>query len=131
MNTRLSDVKKREMGNKYDPTNFFLERYDYDNGFENEKSTNTTKGCEVEYADTTRGGEEESTDLPQIPPQEGDEEEVKEEKGIKILTPNKLFPIISILFAQIKAENSLYKLKNQIRQILYLLYQHNKISKKL
>ena len=38
---------------------------------------------------------------------------------------------ILISLAQIKAENNSYKLKNEIRQILYLLYQHNKISKKL
>ena len=30
-----------------------------------------------------------------------------------------------------KASNSLYKLKNEIRQILYFFYQHKKIIKKL
>ena len=34
-----------------------------------------------------------------------------------------------IMFAQIKAGNNLYKLKNEIRKILYLLYQYNKITK--
>ena len=51
-----------------------------------------------------------------MPPLEGDEEEVKEGKGLKIL------------LAQIKAENNSQKLTNEIRQILYLLYQHNKIT---
>ena len=35
--------------------------------------------------------EEEFVDIKPIAPVEGDEEEVKEEKGLKILTPNKLF----------------------------------------
>ena len=51
-----------------------------------------------------------------MPPLEGDEEEVKEGKGLKIL------------LAQIKTENNSQKLTNEIRQILYLLYQHNKIT---
>ena len=41
-----------------------------------------------------------------MPPLEGDEEEVEEQKGLKILTPNKIL------------------------QILYLLYQYNKITEK-
>ena len=47
-----------------------------------------------------------------------------------ILTPNKLLTRLSILLAQIKTGNNLYKLKNEIRQILYLLNRHNKITKK-
>ena len=34
------------------------------------------------------------------------------------------------LLAQIIAGNNSYRLKNKIRHILYLLYQHNKITKK-
>ena len=64
-----------------------------------------------------------------MPPLEGDEK-VKEGKGLKILTTNKLNRIL-ILLAQIKAGNNSYKLKNEIRQILYLLYQHNKTTKKV
>ena len=50
---------------------------------------------------------------------------------LKILTPNKLLTRLPILLAQIKAGNSSYKLKNGIRQILHLLYQHSKIPKKV
>ena len=50
--------------------------------------------------------------------------EVKKWKRIKILTPNKLLTRLPTLLAQIKAQ------KNEIRKILYLLYQHNKITKK-
>ena len=62
---------------------------------------------------------------------EGDEEEVKEGTGLKIVTPNKLLTRLPILLSQIKAGNNSYKLKNKIRQILYLLCQHSKITKKV
>ena len=45
-----------------------------------------------------------------------DDEEVKEVKGLKFLTPNKLLTRLSILLAQTKAGDNLYKLKNEIRQ---------------
>ena len=32
---------------------------------------------------------------------------------------------------EVKEENNSYKLKNKTRQILYRLYQHNKITKKV
>ena len=67
--------------------------------------------------------------LPPMPPLEVNEEEVKEGKGLQKLTPLKLLTRIPILLAQIKAGNNSYKLKNETRQILYLLYQHNKIRK--
>ena len=63
-------------------------------------------------------------------PLEGDEE-VREGKELKILTLNKLLTRLPISLTQIKAGRNLYKLKNDITQILYLLYQHNKITKKV
>ena len=66
-----------------------------------------------------------------MPPLEGDEEEVKEKKELKTLTPEKLLTKLLILLTQIKTGSNSYKLKNEIRQILYLLYQHNKITKKV
>ena len=65
-----------------------------------------------------------------MPPLEGDEE-VNGGKGLKTLTPDKLLTRLRILLAQIKAGNNSNKLKNEIRQILYLLYHHNKITKKV
>ena len=62
-----------------------------------------------------------SVDLSDMPPLEDDEEEVKEGIGLKISTPNKLLNRLPILLAQIKAGNNSCKLKNEIRQILYLL----------
>ena len=55
----------------------------------------------------------------------------KEGKGLKILTPSKLLTRFEKLLTQIKARNNSYKLKNEIRQILYYLYQHNKITKQV
>ena len=66
-----------------------------------------------------------------MPPIEVDEEEVREGKGLKILTPDKPLTSLSVLLAQIKAKNNSYKLKNEFRQILYLLHRHSKITKTL
>ena len=49
-----------------------------------------------------------------MPPLE-DYEEVKEGKGLKILTPKILLTKLSILLAQIKTGNNSCKLKNEIR----------------
>ena len=66
-----------------------------------------------------------------MPPLDCDKEEVKEEKGLKTLTLNKVLTGLPILLARIKAGNNSRKLKNKIRQILYLFYQHNKTTKKV
>ena len=71
-------------------------------------------------------------DLPPIQPLKDDEEEVKEEKRLKILTLNKVLTklLISIIGAN-KSWNNSYKLKNKIRKTLHLSYRHNKITTKL
>ena len=87
--------------------------------------------------------------LPPITALEGDEEvkldpeetiaeiiQLKKKKkntgtGLETFTPNKLLTRLPILLAQIKAGKNSYKLKNEIRQMLYLLYQGNKITKKV
>ena len=45
-------------------------------------------------------------DLSDMPSLEGNKEEVKEVKGLKALTPNKLLTRLPILLAQIKSENN-------------------------
>ena len=109
------------MDNKYNPINLFFEIYNYNIWFENEKLADTT---------STKSDKGESVHLSDMSPLEGDEE-VKEGKGLIILTPNKLLSRLPILLAQIKAGNNPKKLNSEIRQILYLLYQHNKITKKV
>ena len=108
----LSDAKKINIELKYDPINLLLKTYSYELWFENEESIDR----------------KESVDLSDMLPLESDEEEVKERKGLKNLTPNKLLTILPILLAQIKAGNNSYKLKNEIKQIQYLLYQRDKIT---
>ena len=71
-------------------------------------------------------GDEELVDILTIPPLEADEE-VKEGKGIKILILSKLLTKLPVLLAQIKPGNNSNELKNVIIQIVYLLYQQNKI----
>ena len=81
-----------------------------------------------------------------LPPIEGDEEpeeaiaervklnprkRINEGTGLRIFTPNKLLARHPILLAQVKAGNNSYKLKNEMRQILYLLHQRSKITKKV
>ena len=61
-------------------------------------------------ADTTKGDKGEISDLSFMPPLEGDEEEVKEGKRIKILTSKKLLLILPVLLDQIEAGNNSYKL---------------------
>ena len=65
-----------------------------------------------------------------MPPLEGDEEEVKKRKRINFINFKQIITTLPILFAKIKTGNNLKKLKNEIRQIPYLFYQHNKMTKK-
>ena len=65
-----------------------------------------------------------------LPPLEGNEEKVKEGKVLNILTANKVLTRLPVLLAQVRSGNTLYKLKKEIRKLLYLLYQHTKIIKK-
>ena len=58
---------------------------------------------------------------------EVDKEEVKV-KGLKILTSNKLLTRLPVFLAQIKAGNHSYKLKNEIRLIVYLHFKINMIK---
>ena len=54
-----------------------------------------------------------------------------EEKGLKILTPKQMFQRLPIALSQVKAGNNLESLLNEIRQILYSLYQSKRITKKV
>ena len=68
-------IKEKIIGSKYDPKNLFIDAYDYGVWSENEEES-TDK--------------EESEDFSPMPPLEDFEGEIKEGKGLKILTPNKL-----------------------------------------
>ena len=48
-----------------------------------------------------------------------------------MLTPSKLLTRLPILLGEIKAGNNSFKLNNEIRWIVCLLYQCNKMTKKV
>ena len=54
-----------------------------------------------------------------------------EGKGLKILTPKQMLERLPIVLAQVKAGNNSESLLNEIRQIVYSLYQSKQITKKV
>ena len=54
-----------------------------------------------------------------------------ERKGLKILTPKQMLQRLPIALAQVKAGNNSESLLNEIRQIVYSLYQSKQITKKV
>ena len=52
-------------------------------------------------------------------------------EGLKIVTPEQMFQRLPIALAQVKAGNNSESLLNEIRQIVYSLYQSKEISKKV
>ena len=52
-------------------------------------------------------------------------------KRLKILTPKQMIQRLPIALAQVKAGNNSENLLNEIRQIVYSLYQSKEITKKV
>ena len=52
-------------------------------------------------------------------------------RGLKILTPKQMLPRLPIVLAQVKAGNNSENLLNEIRQIIYSLYQSKEITRKV
>ena len=57
--------------------------------------------------------------------------ELKQGTGLKILTPKQMLQRLSIALAQMKAGNNSESQLNEIRQIVYFLYQSKEITKKV
>ena len=57
--------------------------------------------------------------------------QAKKGTGLKILTPKQMLQRLPIALAQIKAGNHSESLLNEIRQIVYSLYQAKEITKKV
>ena len=57
--------------------------------------------------------------------------ESKQGTGLKILIPKQMLQRLPIALAQIKAGNNSESLLNEIRQIVYFLYQSKEITKKV
>ena len=55
----------------------------------------------------------------------------QEGTGLKILTPKQMLQRLPIALSQIKAGNNSQSLLNEIRQIVYSLYQSKEITKKV
>ena len=53
----------------------------------------------------------------------------QEGTGLKILTPKQMLQRLEIALAQIKASNNSESLLNEMRQIVYSLYQSKEITK--
>ena len=51
--------------------------------------------------------------------------------GLKILTPKQMLQRLPTALAQVKASNNSENLLNEIRQIIYSLYQSKEITKKV
>ena len=51
--------------------------------------------------------------------------------GLKVLTPKQMLQRLPIVLAQVKAGNNSESLLNEIRQIVYSLYQSKQITKKV
>ena len=51
--------------------------------------------------------------------------------GLKILTPKQMLQRLPIALAQVKAGNNSENLLNEIRQIVYSLYQSKEVTKKV
>ena len=101
---KLSANKKKKWSAKHSFKNLALDDYDYLELTE-EKSTN-----EINFF----------FDFTFMSPLEGNEEEIKEGTGIKILTPKKLSTRFPISLAQIKAGNNSYKVKYEFAHISFI-----------
>ena len=126
------------MVEKYNPNNNLLnktQRFIESKKEDEEKSKSQPEESIAERVKSRRQKADNDSDefinILDMPSLEDDEEEIKEEKKLKILTPKQLLTRLPTLLAQVNAGNNSYKLKNEIRQILYLLYQHYKITEKV
>ena len=122
----ITDEEKEKMGEKYNPKNLLLKGQKFIELKKEEKSKSQPEETIVErvklrkqkeddkdFLDmslpSTNDDSDEFIDISDMPPLESDEEEVKEGKGLKILTPNKLLTRLPISLVQVKAGNNSYK----------------------
>ena len=90
----------------------FFERFDYSVWSENKEES-------IDKEESADKGE--SVDLSDLLPLESDKEKVREGKGIKILTPDKLFTRLPLLLAQIKAGNN-SKANKKVKSYKYYIF---------
>ena len=97
----------------------------------NVKTDEKTEDKADEKTDHKKDDEQPDTiDMPDLESEEFDEQRRKQKgQGLKILTPDQMLSRLPISLAQLKAGKDSKKLKNEIRQLLYLLYRSKKLSK--
>ena len=70
--------------------------------------------------------------MPELESEEPTEQRRNQQgKGFKILKPSPMLSRLPISLAQLKAGNNSEKLKNEIKQLLYSLYQSRKLIKEI
>ena len=70
--------------------------------------------------------------MPELESEEPTEQRRNQQgKGLKILKPSPMLSRLPISLAQLKAGNNSEKLKNEIKQLLYSLYQSRKLIKEI
>ena len=73
-----------------------------------------------------------TTNMPELESEEPTEQRRNQQgKGLKILKPSPMLSRLPISLAQLKAGNNSEKLKNEIKQLLYSLYQSRKLIKEI
>ena len=70
-----------------------------------------------------------TTNMPDLEREESAEQRCQEGKGLKTLTPYQMLSRLPMSLAQLQVEDNSGKLKTNIRQLLYLLYRSNKLTK--
>ena len=70
--------------------------------------------------------------MPELESEEPTEQRRNQQgKGLKILKPSPMLSRLPISLAQLKVGNNSEKLKNEIKQLLYSLYQSRKLIKEI
>ena len=104
----------------------------------NESGLMTAIGKKITLSDTKKddktdeadGEQPDTTDMPNLESEESAKPRRSQQgQGLKTRTPNQMLSGLPITLAQLKAGNNPEKLKNEIRQILYVLYRSKKLSK--
>ena len=84
----------------------------------------------IDDEDNEYGEEIDTTDMPDLESEESAAQRREHEgKGLKILTLQQRLNRLPISLAQLKVGNNSEKLKNERRQLLYLLYRSKKLCK--
>ena len=121
-NQQELEILINKLNNNYNPRNQTKIK-------ENNDTLKSAKRMFFIKEDIIRAYEIDTTDMPDLETEEyAAERRNKKGKGLKILTPNQMLSRLPISLAQLKEGNNSEKLKNEIRQLLYSLYQSKNLQ---